>query len=133
MSNALYSTYKEGLLGKIFDMDTDVIKASLIDGADYTFNGSRAPSRIATWTNDASDEDSDADEDHADPHPADDLPQTQHNVWDYIADRPVFIVGREMNWFEVESGHKAVASLSEEHARAVSDWLTEYLGKEERE
>lgn len=34
--------------------------------------------------------------------------------------------------YEVEIGHKAVTSLSEEHAIAVSDWLTEYLGKEER-
>jgi hypothetical protein len=38
MANALYNTFKEGLLGKVFDMDTDVIKASLIDGADYTFS-----------------------------------------------------------------------------------------------
>lgn len=38
MANALYNTYKEGLLGKVFDMDTDVIKASLVDAADYTFS-----------------------------------------------------------------------------------------------
>lgn len=38
MANALYSTFKEGLLDKIFDLNTDTIKASLIDGADYTYS-----------------------------------------------------------------------------------------------
>lgn len=37
-ANALYPTFKQGLLDKIFDMNTDVIKASLIDSADYTYN-----------------------------------------------------------------------------------------------
>jgi len=38
MANALYDTYKQGLLNKEFDMDTDIIKATLIDSADYTFS-----------------------------------------------------------------------------------------------
>jgi hypothetical protein len=39
MANALYNTFKEGILGNTaFDLDTDVIKASLIDSADYTFS-----------------------------------------------------------------------------------------------
>lgn len=38
MANVLYSTFKEGLLDKIFDLNTDTIKASLIDGADYTYS-----------------------------------------------------------------------------------------------
>lgn len=38
MANALYNTFKQDLLNKVFDMDTDVIKASLIDSADYTFS-----------------------------------------------------------------------------------------------
>lgn len=38
MANALYDTYKQGLLNKEFDMDTDAIKATLIDSADYTFS-----------------------------------------------------------------------------------------------
>jgi hypothetical protein len=38
MANALYNTYKEGLLNKLFDMDTDIIKATLADAADYTFS-----------------------------------------------------------------------------------------------
>lgn len=37
-ANALYNTFKEGLLDKIFDMNTDVIKASLTDAADYTYS-----------------------------------------------------------------------------------------------
>lgn len=37
MANALYPTFKEGLLDKLFDMNTDSIKASLIDSADYTY------------------------------------------------------------------------------------------------
>jgi hypothetical protein len=38
MANALYSTYKEGLLDKLFDMNTDAIIAALIDAADYTYS-----------------------------------------------------------------------------------------------
>lgn len=38
MANALYDTYKEGLLNKEFDMNTDGIKATLIDGADYSYS-----------------------------------------------------------------------------------------------
>lgn len=39
MANALYNTFKEGILGNTaFDLDSDTIKASLIDGADYTFS-----------------------------------------------------------------------------------------------
>lgn len=39
MANALYNTFKEGILGNTaFDMDTDAIKASLIDSADYTYS-----------------------------------------------------------------------------------------------
>lgn len=38
MANALYNTFKEGLLDKLFDLNTDVVKASLVDGADYTFS-----------------------------------------------------------------------------------------------
>ena len=38
MANALYNTYKNGLGLKVFDMDADVFKATLIDSADYTFD-----------------------------------------------------------------------------------------------
>lgn len=38
MANALYDTFKEGLLNKEFDLNTDVIKATLIDSADYTYS-----------------------------------------------------------------------------------------------
>jgi len=38
MANALYDTFKEGLLNKEFDLNTDVIKATLADAADYTFS-----------------------------------------------------------------------------------------------
>jgi hypothetical protein len=37
MANALYNTFKEGLLDKQFDLNTDTTKASLIDSADYTY------------------------------------------------------------------------------------------------
>lgn len=70
-------------------------------GALYTFEGERAPTRIANWANNATDEDGDASEDHTDYDPTDGLPQTQHNHWDYLAARDVFIVGRHMNWYEV--------------------------------
>ena len=38
MANALYNTFKEGLLDKVFDLNTDIIKATLIDSADYTYS-----------------------------------------------------------------------------------------------
>lgn len=39
MANALYNTFKEGILGNTaFDLDTDIIKASLVDAADYTYS-----------------------------------------------------------------------------------------------
>lgn len=54
MANALYNTYKEGILGNTaFDMDTDAIGAWLIDSADYTFSaahdeGSGGATDVAT-------------------------------------------------------------------------------------
>lgn len=39
MANALYNTFKEGILGNTaFDLDSDDIRATLIDSADYTFS-----------------------------------------------------------------------------------------------
>jgi hypothetical protein len=38
MANAKYTTFTEGLLGKVFSLTADIIKASLIDSADYTFS-----------------------------------------------------------------------------------------------
>ena len=36
-ANVLYPKYKEALLNKEHDMNTDIIKATLIDSADYTY------------------------------------------------------------------------------------------------
>lgn len=79
--------------------------------AAYDFNGARAPSLTGPWAQSASDEDGDGAEDHTDAHPDDALPQTQHNTWDYIAGSPVFVVGREMNWFEVRKGQTVTVTL----------------------
>lgn len=38
MANLPYDTFKQGLLNAEFDMNTHVIKATLIDSADYTFD-----------------------------------------------------------------------------------------------
>jgi hypothetical protein len=40
MANAKYTTFTEGLLNKLFNLASagDIIKASLIDSADYTFS-----------------------------------------------------------------------------------------------
>ena len=38
MANALYPKYKQALLNKTHDMDTDSIRAILTDSADYTYN-----------------------------------------------------------------------------------------------
>jgi hypothetical protein len=38
VANVLYPKYKQALLNKEHDMDTDAIKATLIDSADYTYS-----------------------------------------------------------------------------------------------
>lgn len=38
MTNSFYDTFLEGLLNKEFDLNSDIIKATLIDSADYTFS-----------------------------------------------------------------------------------------------
>lgn len=38
MANALYPIFKQRLLNKELDLDTDTIKAILVDGADYTYS-----------------------------------------------------------------------------------------------
>jgi hypothetical protein len=38
MANALYPTFKEALLNKEHDLNTDIIMASLLDGADETYS-----------------------------------------------------------------------------------------------
>lgn len=42
MANSHYNSFKEGLLNKLLDMDTDVIKATLIDGDDYSFSAAHS-------------------------------------------------------------------------------------------
>mgnify|MGYP001191670633 CR=1 FL=1 len=37
MANALYPTFKEALLNKEHDLNTDAVKASLLDGADESY------------------------------------------------------------------------------------------------
>ncbi|UCD56784.1 MAG: hypothetical protein JSV16_13310 [Candidatus Hydrogenedentota bacterium] len=38
MANALYDTFKQDVLGGVFDLDTDIIKATLSDAAYYTYS-----------------------------------------------------------------------------------------------
>lgn len=40
MANVLYPKYKQALMNKEHDMDTDIIKATLIDSGAYTYVGS---------------------------------------------------------------------------------------------
>lgn len=60
MANALYPKYKEALLNKIHDMDTDLIKASLVrksgtdTGGTYTYSGAHtAKSDLGTTVADS--------------------------------------------------------------------------------
>jgi hypothetical protein len=48
MANLLYPKFKQALLNKEHDLDTDQIKASLIDGADYTYNAAHTTYADAT-------------------------------------------------------------------------------------
>jgi hypothetical protein len=38
MANSFYSQFKENILNELHDMNTDDIRAVLIDSADYTFS-----------------------------------------------------------------------------------------------
>lgn len=42
MANTAYNPFLEGLLNKLFDMNSDTIKAVLIDSADYTFSAAHS-------------------------------------------------------------------------------------------
>lgn len=42
MANALYPPFKEALMNKTHDLNTDDIKAVLIDSADYTYSAAHA-------------------------------------------------------------------------------------------
>lgn len=55
MANAIYPAFKEALLNKEHDLNTDVIKAILVDLADYTYSSAHtqltdipAAARVAT-------------------------------------------------------------------------------------
>lgn len=48
MANALYPKFKEALLNKEHDLDTDSIKATLIDSADYTYGAGHTTYADAT-------------------------------------------------------------------------------------
>jgi hypothetical protein len=48
MANALYPKYKEALLNKEHDMNSDIIKATLIDSADYTYGATHTTYADAT-------------------------------------------------------------------------------------
>jgi hypothetical protein len=48
MANALYPKFKQALLNKEHDLDTDIIKATLIDSADYTYGAAHTTYADAT-------------------------------------------------------------------------------------
>jgi hypothetical protein len=48
VANALYPKFKEALLNKEHDMNTDIIKATLIDSADYTYGAAHTTYADAT-------------------------------------------------------------------------------------
>jgi hypothetical protein len=48
MANALYPKFKQALLNKEADLDTDIIKATLIDSADYTYGAAHVTYADAT-------------------------------------------------------------------------------------
>lgn len=48
MANSLYPKFKQALLNKEHDLDTDIIKATLIDSADYTYGAGHTTYADAT-------------------------------------------------------------------------------------
>ncbi|MBM4365435.1 MAG: hypothetical protein FJ102_04420 [Deltaproteobacteria bacterium] len=76
----------------------------------YDYDGARAPDRLFTFADTETDEDADLVEDHVD---AEDegLVRTQHNVWDEVQGEVLFLVGREMNWFDLSDTRSAAVAL----------------------
>ncbi len=76
----------------------------------YDYDGARAPDRLFTFANDETDQDGDLVEDHVDGED-DGLVRTQHNVWDEVQDEVLFLVGREMNWFDLSEVRTAAVAV----------------------
>lgn len=66
---------------------------STAPGSDYTYNGSLRPNRLMDLVVDRTDYNRSGIEDHVDVF--DGQLQTQHNLWNTIAEHPVLLVGRE--------------------------------------
>lgn len=70
--------------------------------ATYDFNGSDAPDLAVSYALDEHDEDADGIEDHeeGDDHGL----QSQHDIWNYLDESPVIVVGRETNYLQLAKG-----------------------------
>ncbi len=76
----------------------------------YDYDGARAPDRLFTFANEETDQDHDLVEDHVDGE-GEGLVRTQHNVWDEVQGEALFLVGREMNWFDLSEVRTAAVAL----------------------
>jgi len=81
-------------------------------GSRYRFTGARAPTPLMTYVHTETDTNSNSivdQNDYADPSTG--APWTNHNIWDLIAEQPVFVVGRTPNYLELQSGTSAPLTI----------------------
>lgn len=74
-------------------------------GSPYRFNGARAPDPLLHWVGTETDTNHNGvldQTDYADPSTG--APWTNHNIWDNIAQQPVYVVGRTPNYIELRPG-----------------------------
>ena len=71
----------------------------------YRFTGARAPDPILSWVDTATDTNTNGVQDQVDyADPSTGAPWTNHNIWDHIAEQPVYVVGRDPNYIEIRPG-----------------------------
>jgi len=81
-------------------------------GSPYRFTGARAPSPLLSWVFTETDTNSNGivdQNDYADVTTG--APWTNHNIWDHIAEQPVYVVGRTPNYLELTPGTSAPLTI----------------------
>lgn len=81
-------------------------------GSAYRFTGARAPEPLMAYVMNETDTNDNGVEDHDDyADPTTGAPWTNHNIWDHVAEEPVYVVGRIPNYVELRPGESAPLTI----------------------
>ena len=82
------------------------------NGSTYRFTGARAPEPLLHYVHTETDTNGNGMEDHIDyADPTTGAPWTNHNIWDHLAENPVYVVGRTPNYLEMQPGTAAPLTI----------------------